>query len=132
VKLVFTKKATNDNATWQQKNPRDKKGQAMREHRLQPGTAARVPIKQVRDVRGHRAAAKVRTPFRQASNSYLETKNLRRSARQRTDEPSTNDRREFVFYPVGNDERHDVRCGHSDQKVLASAPSAGRLALRAG
>lgn len=74
VKLVFTKKATNDNATWQQKNPRDKKGQAMREHRLQPGTAARVPIKQVRDVRGHRAAAKVRTPFRQASNSYLEAK----------------------------------------------------------
>lgn len=66
---------------------------------MQPGTAARVPQKQARDVRVHRAAAKVRAPFRQASNPFLEAKkkNLRCSTRQRPDEPPTNDRREFVF-----------------------------------
>ena len=66
---------------------------------MQPGTAARVPNEQARDVRGHRAAAKVRAAFRQASNPFLEAKekNLRCPTRQQADEPATNDRREFVF-----------------------------------
>jgi len=39
---------------------------------LQPGTAARVPTKQASDVRQPHAAAKVRTPPRQANNATIE------------------------------------------------------------
>ena len=66
---------------------------------MQPGTAARVPNEQARDVRGHRAAAKVRAPLRQASNPFLEAKRKTCDVLRGNDriEPPTNDRRRIRF-----------------------------------
>lgn len=55
------------------------------------------------------AVAKVQMPRRQASHPILKVKNenLRRDARQRTDELPAHNQRDIVFFPVGDDGRYE-------------------------
>ena len=51
----------------------------------------------------------VQMPRRQASHPILKVKNenLRRDARQRTDELPAHNQRDIVFFPVGDDGRYE-------------------------
>ena len=83
-----------------------------------PGAAARAPNEQARDVRPRGATTKVRTPFRQTRHATLKSRlcfwrtTRDRGTRQRTHKIPAPARRDVVFCPVGDAERHDVRSGH--------------------
>jgi len=74
----------------------------------QPGTAARVPIKQARDVRQHNERQRFGRRFDEASNQPLKAKRKTRDD-ERGDEPTNRQRTTVAAsFPcsVGDDERH--------------------------
>jgi hypothetical protein len=92
-------------------------------------------MKQASDDRQPHAAPKVRTPPRQASNATIEAvfsddQPTRDTARgdERTNHRHTPGAISFSC-PVGDGERHDARCGHSNKIRSRPLRAAGRAAL---
>ena len=92
-------------------------------------------MKQASDVRQPHAAPKVRTPPRQASNATIEAvfsddQPTRDTARgdERTNHRHTSGAISFRC-PVGDGERHDARCGHSNKISRRPLRAAGRATI---